>query len=162
MKITLSLKAIILGFFLTLLFGCQSAPKGLTPEQVAVLKEQGFKLNDEGWTLNLSNRVLFAYNVGELNQETRQVVEKLGKTLLGVGLDKVRIDGHTDSAGDAVYNQKLSLQRAQSVADALVNVGMKPTNLDVRGRGETAPIADNKTEEGRAENRRVAVVIANQ
>ena len=97
MKITHLLKVTLLGLMLSLLAGCQSAPKGLTPEQIAVLKEQGFYLTDEGWTLDLANRVLFANNVGALNPQTRQSVEKLGKTLLGVGLDKARVDGHTDN-----------------------------------------------------------------
>ncbi|MFL9627809.1 OmpA family protein [Aeromonas jandaei] len=162
MKISLSLKTLLLGLIFSLLAGCQSAPKGLTPEQLAVLKEQGFYLTDEGWTLDLANRVLFANNVGELNPQTRQTVEKLGKALLGVGLDKARVDGHTDNTGESSYNQQLSLKRAQSVADVLISVGMKPAKLEVRGRGETAPVADNKSAAGRAENRRVAIVIANQ
>ncbi|HHQ4541363.1 TPA: OmpA family protein, partial [Aeromonas veronii] len=116
----------------------------------------------EGWTLDLANRVLFANNVGALNPQTRQSVEKLGKTLLGVGLDKARVDGHTDNTGESSYNQQLSLKRAQSVADVLVSVGMKPANLEIHGRGETMPLADNKTREGRAANRRVAIVISDQ
>ncbi|HHQ4772855.1 TPA: OmpA family protein [Aeromonas veronii] len=162
MKLSLSIKAVVLGLLFSLLAGCQIAPRGLTPEQLAVLKEQGFYLTDEGWTLDLANRVLFANNVGELNPQTRQIVEKLGKALLGVGLDKARVDGHTDNTGESSYNQQLSLKRAQSVADVLISVGMKPTNLEIRGRGETVPVADNKSAAGRAENRRVAIVIANQ
>ncbi|MGL6007101.1 OmpA family protein [Aeromonas sobria] len=162
MKITHLLKVTLLGLILSLLAGCQSAPKGLTPEQIAVLKEQGFYLSDEGWTLDLANRVLFANNVGELTPQTRQVVEKLGNTLLGVGLDKARVDGHTDNTGESSYNQQLSLTRAQSVADVLISVGMKPANLDIHGRGATMPIADNHTRDGRATNRRVAIVISDQ
>jgi len=64
MKITHLLKVTLLGLMLSLLAGCQSAPKGLTAEQIVVLKEQGFYLTDEGWTLDLANRVLFANNVG--------------------------------------------------------------------------------------------------
>ncbi|WP_421207014.1 OmpA family protein [Aeromonas sp. 601027] len=162
MKLSLSIKAVVLGLLFSLLAGCQSTPRGLTPEQLAVLKEQGFYLTDEGWTLDLANRVLFANNVGELNPQTRLIVEKLGKALLGVGLDKARVDGHTDNTGESSYNQQLSLKRAQSVADVLISVGMMPANLEIRGRGETAPVADNKSTAGRAENRRVAIVIANQ
>ncbi len=68
---------------------------------------------------------------------------------------------HTDSNGEASYNEQLSLKRARSVADVLMSVGMPPANLDIRGRGEAAPIADNGTAAGRAENRRVAIVIDN-
>ena len=55
-----------------------------------------------------------------------------------------------------------AVKRAQSVADVLVSVGMKPANLEIHGRGETMPLADNKTREGRAANRRVAIVISDQ
>ena len=52
------------------------------------------------------------------------MVEKLGKALIEVGLNRARVDGHTDSNGDEAYNQQLSLKRARSVADVLVSVGM--------------------------------------
>lgn len=79
------------GLFALLLGGlaaCQSAPKGLTEQQIAALKEQGFHLTDEGWTLDISNKVLFANNVGALNPGTRQVVEALGRALIEVGLNR--------------------------------------------------------------------------
>lgn len=159
MKNSNLMKSGLFGLWLAVLAGCQSAPHGLTAEQVALLKEQGFHLTDEGWTLDISNKVLFANNVGALNPDTRQVVEKLGKALIEVGLNKARVDGHTDSNGQADYNQQLSRKRAQSVADVLVSVGMPPANLDIRGRGEEAPVADNGSAAGRAENRRVAIII---
>ncbi len=162
MKIHVLMKTGLIGLLLSVLAGCQSAPHGLTAEQIAVLKEQGFRLTDEGWTLDFSNRVLFANNADALTPKTRVVVEKLGTTLLEVGLNRARIDGHTDSNGAADYNDQLSYKRAQSVADVLVSVGMPQANLDIRGRGERDPIADNKTAAGRAENRRVAIVISNE
>lgn len=161
MTIANLMRASLMGLLLSVLAACQSAPHGLTAEQLATLKEQGFHLTDEGWTLDISNKVLFANNVGALNPNTRQVVEKLGKALLDVGLNRVRVDGHTDANGEAGYNQQLSLKRAQSVADVLVSVGMPQANLDIRGRGEEAPIADNGSVAGRAENRRVAIIIGN-
>ncbi|MGY3893849.1 OmpA family protein [Aeromonas enterica] len=162
MKIHVLMKTALIGLLLSVLVGCQSTPQGLTAEQIAVLKEQGFRLTDEGWTLDFSNRVLFANNVEALTPKTRVLVEKLGKTLLGVGLNKARVDGHTDSNGPELYNDQLSLKRAKSVAEVLVSVGMQPANLDIRGRGERDPVADNKTAAGRAENRRVAIVISNE
>jgi outer membrane protein OmpA-like peptidoglycan-associated protein len=162
MKITVLMKTGLIGLLLSVLAGCQSAPRGLTAEQIGVLKEQGFRLTDEGWTLDFSNRVLFANDSETLNPDTRVLVEKLGMTLLGVGLNKARIDGHTDSNGPEAYNDQLSLKRAKSVADVLVSVGMQPANLDIRGRGERDPVADNKTAAGRAENRRVGIIITNE
>ncbi|MBP0601305.1 OmpA family protein [Aeromonas sanarellii] len=161
MTILNPIKTGLVALLLTLLAACQSVPQGLTADQVATLKEQGFHLTDEGWTLDISNKVLFANNVGALNPQTRQVVERLGKALIDVGLNRARVDGHTDSNGEAAYNQQLSLKRAQSVADVLMSVGMPQGNLDIRGRGEEAPIADNGTAAGRAENRRVAIIIGN-
>ncbi|GJA06870.1 cell envelope biogenesis protein OmpA [Aeromonas caviae] len=161
MIILKALKIGLVALLLGVLAGCQSAPLGLTAEQIATLREQGFQLTDEGWTLDISNKVLFANNVGALTPQTRLVVERLGKTLIGVGLNRARVDGHTDSNGEASYNEQLSLKRARSVADVLMSVGMPPANLDIRGRGEAAPIADNGTAAGRAENRRVAIVIDN-
>lgn len=162
MKITVLMKTGLIGLLLSVLAGCQSAPRGLTAEQIGVLKEQGFRLTDEGWTLDFSNRVLFANDSEALNPDTCVLVEKLGMTLLGVGLNKARIDGHTDSNGPEAYNDQLSLKRAKSVADVLVSVGMQPANLDIRGRGERDPVADNKTAAGRAENRRVGIIISNE
>lgn len=146
---------------LSLLAACQSAPHGLSAEQVAVLQEHGFHLTNDGWTLDISNKVLFANNVSTLNADSRQMVEKLGKALLGVDLNRARVDGHTDSNGEADYNQQLSLKRAHSVADVLASVGMPAANLDIRGRGEDVPIASNANAAGRAENRRVAIIIGN-
>lgn len=162
MKIHVLMKTGLIGLLLSVLAGCQSAPRGLTAEQIGVLKEQGFRLTDEGWTLDFSNRVLFANDSETLNPDTRVLVEKLGMTLLGVGLNKARIDGHTDSNGPEAYNDQLSLKRAKSVAEVLVSVGMQPANLDIRGRGERDPVADNKTAAGRAENRRVGIIISNE
>lgn len=161
MIILKALKIGLVALLLGVLAGCQSAPQGLTAEQIATLREQGFQLTDEGWTLDISNKVLFANNVGALNPGTRQVVEALGRALIEVGLNRARVDGHTDSNGEAAYNQQLSLKRAQSVAEVLASVGMPAANLDIRGRGEEAPIADNGTAAGRAENRRVAIIIDN-
>jgi OOP family OmpA-OmpF porin len=72
---------------------------------------------------------------------------------------KVAITGHTDSTGPAAYNKTLSEERAQEVADYLGNKGVVPDRMIVTGMGEAAPVADNATKVGRAENRRVEVEI---
>jgi OOP family OmpA-OmpF porin len=74
---------------------------------------------------------------------------------------KVQVAGHTDSSGAEEYNQALSERRAQSVSDYLVSEGVNPDNLTVKGYGESDPIADNSTAEGRASNRRVELRIQN-
>nr|WP_156868237.1 MULTISPECIES: OmpA family protein [Pseudomonas] len=143
------------------LTGCQSAPpKGLTPEQIAVLKREGFTPTDEGWAYDLSGKVLFGSDLDSLNGQSQAIVERIGKALLGVGIQGVRVDGHADSSGKAAYNQQLSERRAQSVAKALVGVGMQAQNIQRRGLGSTQPVADNRTSAGRTENRRVSIVVA--
>ena len=69
------------------------------------------------------------------------------------------IEGHTDSRGEEKYNQKLSEQRAKSVADALSNLGVKNIRIKEIGYGENQPVADNSSDEGRQLNRRVEVAI---
>ena len=71
----------------------------------------------------------------------------------------VEIAGHTDSIGSEEYNQGLSERRAESVKDYLVGKGVKAHRLSSKGYGEMRPVASNDTEEGRAENRRVEMVV---
>ena len=131
--------------------GCQTAPpKGLTPAQIAVLKQQGFELTDEGWAFGLSGKVLFGSDVEALNKPSTDIVERIGKALLGVG---------TDASGKETYNQQLSLRRAKSVAAVLTGVGMKEENIQLRGLGSSEPVAPNTTVAGRTENRRVSIVV---
>lgn len=142
------------------LTGCQTAPqKGLSPKQIAVLKEQGFELTDEGWAFGLSGKVLFGSDIEKLNKQSTDIVESIGKALLAVDIQRVRVDGHTDASGRDAYNQQLSLRRAKSVAVVLVSVGMREENVQLRGLGSSQPVASNKTEAGRTENRRVAIVV---
>ncbi|WP_235610748.1 OmpA family protein [Bordetella sp. H567] len=143
-----------------LLAGCQTVQKGLTPAQIAVLQEEGFKQTDEGWELGLSDKVLFDFDAYAVKPEARENIQRLTRNLLRVGLDRMRLDGHTDNVGAADYNRQLSLRRAQAVADVVTGAGVPAANVAVRGLGATRPVTDNGTTEGRAENRRVAIVIA--
>ena len=143
------------------LSGCQTAPpKGLSPAQVAVLKQQGFEPTEDGWAFGLSGKVLFGSDVESLNAPSTEIVERIGKALLGVGIDRVRVDGHTDTSGKESYNQQLSLRRAKSVATVLTRVGMKEQNIQLRGLGSSQPVASNDTAAGRTENRRVSIVVS--
>ncbi|XXE03754.1 OmpA family protein [Pseudomonas sp. Z3-6] len=142
------------------LSGCQTAPpKGLTPAQIAVLKQQGFELTDDGWAFGLSGKVLFGSDVESLNPASTEIVERIGKALLGAGIERVRIDGHTDASGSQAYNEQLSIRRANSVSKVLIGVGMRQENVQSRGLGSSKPVASNDTVEGRTENRRVAIVV---
>lgn len=89
-----------------------------------------------------------------IREYREQAREELGRA------DQVTITGHTDNVGEEADNSALSLQRAEAVRDALVSLGADPSKFQVNGAGETAPIADNSTDEGRAQNRRVEVAVA--
>jgi len=71
---------------------------------------------------------------------------------------KFSVEGHTDSTGSAATNQTLSEARSQAVVDKLVGLGITRDRLKAAGKGQTAPIADNSTDEGKAKNRRVEFV----
>ncbi|AMB87271.1 hypothetical protein AWM79_19025 [Pseudomonas agarici] len=142
------------------LAGCQTAPqKGPNPAQIAVLKLQGFELTDEGWAFGLSGKVLFGRDLGVLNRESHDIVERIAKALISVDIQRVRIDGHTDASGQEAYNQQLSVRRANSVATVLAQTGMKQENIETRGLGSRQPVAFNDTAAGRTENRRVSIVV---
>ncbi|CNH31115.1 OmpA family protein [Yersinia pekkanenii] len=144
---------------LLILVGCQAKPQGLTPEQIAALQEQGFKLTDNGWEFGLANKVLFDSDVRKLNPTGVQTVQNIGRALTAVGIKHLRVDGHTDAIGEEGYNQQLSLERASAVADTLASIGIPRANIEVQGRGKLNPVADNRTAKGRAENRRVAMIV---
>ncbi|OVZ92266.1 OmpA family protein [Yersinia alsatica] len=144
---------------LLVLAGCQAKPQGLTAEQIAALQEQGFKLTDNGWEFGLTNKVLFDSDVRKLNSSGAQTVQNIGRALHNVGINHLRVDGHTDATGEDNYNQKLSYERAAAVADSLATIGIPRANIDVRGQGKLEPVADNRTAKGRAENRRVAMIV---
>ena len=158
-----SLRLFTITLFLALLAltGCQTAPqKGLTPAQIAVLKQQGFEMTDDGWAYGLSGKVLFGSDVESLNPASTEIVERIGKALLSVEIERVRIDGHTDASGKESYNEQLSLRRANSVGKVLATVGIKEENIQLRGLGSSKPVASNDTAVGRTENRRVSIVVS--
>jgi len=77
----------------------------------------------------------------------------------GIALEVMVVTGHTDSIGTAEYNQKLSVRRADAVKEFLVSKGVEKNRIYTEGKGLTSPIADNKTSEGRAKNRRVSAEV---
>lgn len=104
---------------------------------------------------------LFDFDKAELKPEGKAQIQKYREEAKAEfsRADKVVITGHTDNVGAADYNMKLSLQRAESVRDYLVGLGLDPAKIEVKGEGMSNPTADNSTKEGRALNRRVEVDI---
>ena len=146
-----------------LLAACQAVPQKkqtLGDRQITALKQVGFVRTEEGWEFSASDKVLFATNESTLTPEAQKIVEHIGQVLISIQVERIRIDGHTDSEGAVAYNEQLSLRRATAVANTLTGVGLSPQAIKVRGLGMSAPIADNRTAEGRMQNRRVAIVIS--
>lgn len=157
------LKRLITPFVLTALFltGCQAPQGKFSPEQIAEMKACGFSENNGDWSLGLNDKILFATNDYQLKDDSRQQIQKMASQLAATGLKHMRMDGHTDNYGESSYNEALSLKRANRVADAWAEGAHIPrTNLITRGLGEKYPVASNKTAQGRAENRRVTIVIS--
>ena len=109
----------------------------------------------------MSAGALFGHDKSTLKPAGQQALRDLGDTIKAKGARVVDIDviGHTDSDGSEEYNQALSVRRAQSVKDYLVSEGVDPAIIDVSGQGELNPITSNATKEGRAQNRRVDVLV---
>tara|TARA_R110002049_G_scaffold158073_1_gene323018 strand:- start:91 stop:885 length:795 start_codon:yes stop_codon:yes gene_type:complete len=99
--------------------------------------------------------VNFDYNKSTLRQEDRNIIDQNAADLKEWGNIDVEISGHTDSVGSDQYNESLSLRRAESVRTYLISKGISADRLTVKGYGESQPIADNGTDEGRFQNRRV-------
>jgi len=112
-------------------------------------------------SMSLSASALFDFDKAVLKPEGKQALDEVGDKITSKGATVVDIDviGHTDSIGTEEYNQALSLRRATSVKDYIVSKGVDPSIIDVSGKGESEPVADNSTKEGRAQNRRVEVKI---
>lgn len=111
-------------------------------------------------SVSINGEALFALDSARLSDAGKSSLDGVVDQLRG--FDKVRsisITGHTDSTGSEAYNQKLSEKRAKSVLDYLASRGVNPSLLNASGAGELAPVADNGTRAGRAQNRRVDIDI---
>jgi outer membrane protein OmpA-like peptidoglycan-associated protein len=107
----------------------------------------------------LSDKVLFDFNSSTLTPAANQVLADISKRLTDSAIIGVLVKGHTDSVGSEAFNQQLSQRRADSVAAFLVSQGVAADKLHTEGHGEGQPVADNATDEGRAQNRRVEIVV---
>jgi len=105
-------------------------------------------------------KVYFATNQARIQRKSYGLLDQVAETLrLYPDIRRIRIEGHTDDRGRDRYNQKLSQMRVDSVGDYLSKKGIDPKRLEAVGYGETRPIATNKTRAGRAQNRRVEIVV---
>ena len=126
-------------------------------ERIAAVKEEA-----RGVVITLNGAVLFATGQATLlpiaEERLRQVAEALQESQDGA----IVVEGHTDSTGSDAMNQELSMARAQSVRDFLTSHGVPADRIIAQGFGSSRPVADNKSPEGRANNRRVEIIVQNQ
>ncbi len=101
----------------------------------------------------------FDFNKAVLKPEAQAKLADLVDKTQGVNLEVIIAVGHTDSVGSDAYNNKLSVARAEAVKNFLVSKGVEKNRVYTEGKGESSPVADNKTSEGRAKNRRVEVEV---
>jgi outer membrane protein OmpA-like peptidoglycan-associated protein len=142
---------------------CPGTPKGVqvdangcpppapVVEEAVVVKEETIVIRD----------VHFQFDKATLTSSDKQVLDKIATRLKAEApTAQLTVTGHTDSVGSDTYNQKLSDKRAHSVVEYLIEQGVPRSNfVSVVGAGESQPVADNKTADGRAQNRRTEIKI---
>ncbi|GAA3896493.1 OmpA family protein [Halomonas cibimaris] len=109
--------------------------------------------------LNMPSQVTFGFDSAQLTGQAQSALNEVASVLREYQDTRVNIAGHTDSTGDAGYNQKLSERRARSVGSYLTQNGVSAMRLNTAGYGENQPVADNDTDAGRAQNRRVEITL---
>lgn len=127
----------------------------------AELKDLQGQKTDRGLVVTLGD-VLFAFGKEGLLPASRPRLDKLAQFLRENPDRQLRIEGYTDSIGTTHYNQKLSERRAVTVRDALIRRGIAAERMTAEGYGKDFPVATNATEQGRAMNRRVEIIIADE
>jgi len=101
----------------------------------------------------------FDFDKSTLKPAGKAKLDDLVGKVKGINLEVIIAVGHTDSVGSDAYNQKLSVRRAEAVKAYLVSKGIEKNRIYTEGKGEKQPVADNKTNEGRAKNRRVEIEV---
>ena len=118
---------------------------------------RGDRVGPNGCSCDVSVQLQFAFDSAELTESDKQTLTQTARRLTELNFVSGVAEGHTDSVGSDAYNQSLSERRAQAVVDFLASLGIDRSRFTVVGVGEAQPIADNDTDEGRAQNRRVVL-----
>lgn len=114
---------------------------------------------DRGVVVTLPGNIFFNVNKADVKPGMQQQLRTIAKALTDVPDQYLLIEGHTDSDGSSEYNLSLSEARARSVERILLGGGVAPERMETKGFGESKPIADNRTAAGKAQNRRVEIVL---
>lgn len=120
------------------------------------------KINVTREKIEIKEKIRFATGKDTILFDSYPLLDEIGQAILDSPKMQISIEGHTDSSGSDVFNQKLSQKRAEAVRDYLIARGVEPDRLKAIGYGETRPISPNDTEEGREKNRRVEFNIIAQ
>jgi outer membrane protein OmpA-like peptidoglycan-associated protein len=128
----------------------------------ALAKLAAVKDEARGMVITLSGSVLFASNQATLLPEARTRLDQVSDVLLTTRERKLTVEGHTDSQGSVNFNLDLSQRRADAVRNYLVERGYQGDLIQAHGLGKARPIADNGSAEGRANNRRVEIIIEHE
>lgn len=137
-----------------------AAERRAAEAQAALAKLAAVKEEPRGMVITLSGSVLFASNRAVLLPDARSRLDQVSDVLMTTQERNLTIEGHTDSQGASSHNLDLSQRRANAVRDYLVQRGYQADRIQARGLGEGNPISDNSNAEGRANNRRVEIVIS--
>ena len=154
------------GVIAIILSGCVAAPvqrpanAGIDPNYDAS-KQKAVKITQtaRGAQITIDARVFFDSGKAVIKDDGLVLLDRTVTLLKEKTTANLVIEGHTDNTGSAQLNQKLSEQRAESVRAGLVSRGIQNTRIETKGMGLSQPVADNSTEDGRAQNRRVEIVM---
>ena len=127
--------------------------------QADLAKLAAVKDEARGLVITLSGSVLFASNKSELLSSARDRLNQVADALMETKERKLTVEGHTDSQGSSSYNQALSQRRADVVRSYIISRGYTSDLIEAHGIGKDRPIADNASAEGRANNRRVEIIV---
>ena len=150
---------IVLSSFLT---GCSIMPDFSEPEMgAAMASSTGGKFHSGSGTTLMVNGVLFDFEKASLQPGANEIVSRAVDYLRSNPESQIVIEGHTDHIGSKRYNQTLSEKRARAIATALKSRGINSDRITAVGYGESKPVADNNTDDGRRANRRVEIILQN-
>lgn len=127
--------------------------------QAALAELAAIREDSRGLVITLSGSVLFASNEAVLLPQAQTRLDQVADVLLAHRGRNIIVEGHTDAQGSTSSNVALSQRRAEAVRSYLVQRGCQPDRIQSRGLGEDRPIADNNSAEGRANNRRVEIIV---
>ena len=135
-----------------LLSSVKDALLGFSSEELTVTEKDGKVY------VAMSDKLLFESGSARVDKRGKEALAKLAEVLNKQSDIDVYIEGHTDSTGNEASNQTLSEARSKAIVDKLIELGIATDRLTASGKGQSSPIADNGTDEGRAKNRRVEFV----